>query len=47
MRGLPMTPDDNDLNDIELFREKLRALDDSFFDGHTEFSSLDPEQRLL
>jgi hypothetical protein len=28
------------------FRELVRALPDDFFDGHTEFRALNPEQKL-
>jgi hypothetical protein len=28
------------------FRELVRAMSDEFFDGHTEFKALNPEQKL-
>ncbi|MCX5904001.1 MAG: hypothetical protein NTV89_11155 [Proteobacteria bacterium] len=28
------------------FRELVRAMSDNFFDGHTEFKALNPEQKL-
>jgi hypothetical protein len=28
------------------FRELVRAMPDEFFDGHTEFKALNPEQKL-
>lgn len=28
------------------FRELVRAMPDEFFNGHTEFSALNPEQKL-
>jgi hypothetical protein len=38
---------EKDTGDILRFRENLRAMDESLFDGHTEFSTLTPEQKLL
>jgi hypothetical protein len=36
----------DDTDETGRFRELVRALSDNFFDGHTEFKSLNPEQKL-
>jgi len=33
-------------SDIDKFREEIKQLDPGYFDGHTCFSELSPEQKL-
>ena len=36
----------DDTDETGRFRELVRALSDNYFDGHTEFKALNPEQKL-
>lgn len=35
------------INDLEKFRKLVRSISAEAFDGHTEFSCLNPEQRFM
>jgi Spy/CpxP family protein refolding chaperone len=38
--------DDNESHEREALRELVRSLPENSFDGHTDFQTLTPEQRL-